>query len=121
MPWGPKQNAAQLTTLSDVIQFFDLVPVFAPGESGQGEVEYDPVSTPTDNLSVHIQLTLDDSSENWDDEDFMSFTIPNTFDPAKKSFLLSGIYKARVGCQSTGTTDDHTSADFSLRQDGVSA
>ncbi len=121
MPWGAIESATQLVTLSDVIQWFSLTPTFAPGELAQVEVEYDPVATPTDDLSVHVRLTLDDSSENWDDEDFMSFVIPNTNDPAKKSFILSGIYKARIGVQSTGTTDDHTSADLNLRRDLVSA
>ena len=89
MAWNSIESATQLTTLSDVIQWFSLTPTFTPGELAQVEVEYDPVSTPTDDLSVHVRLTLDDTSENWDDEDFIQFVIPNTFDPAKKSFILS--------------------------------
>lgn len=121
MAWGTIQTATQLTTISDTIQWFDLVIQLNPGETAHVAIEYDPVSTPTDDLSVHVRTALEASSENWDDEDYTSFTIPNTNDPAKKSFTISGIYKFRVGVQSTGTTDDHTSADMEVRVDGVSA
>jgi hypothetical protein len=38
-----------------------------------------------------------------------------------RSFLLSGVYKARIGVESTGATDTHTTASFSYRKDGVNA
>ncbi len=121
MAYNDKVNATQLTTLSNVIQWFDSLIKPNPGEQVHVEIEYDPVSTPTDDLSFHIRRTLDDTSENWDDEDYQSGTIPNGNDPNKISFDLAGGFKYRIGVQSTGATDDHTSADMSYRKDGIDA
>lgn len=111
--WGSKTSATQLTTISDTIQWFDETPQCDVDEVLHVEVECNFAATPTDDLSVHIRRTLDDSSENWDDHDYMSLVIPNTVDPGKVSFDLGPGYKYRVGVQSTGATDDHTSADMS--------
>jgi len=116
MPWGSKTSATQLTTISDTIQWFDATIELGFNEEAHVEVEYDPVASPTDDLSVHVRRTLDDSSENWDDVDYMAFVIPNDTDPAKRSFDLIGGYKYRIGVQSTGTSDDHTSADMAYRK-----
>lgn len=116
MAWGNKVSATQLTTLSDVIQWFDEIITLGYGEEAHVEVECDFAATPTDDLSVHVRRTLDDTSENWDDTDFISFIIDNGTDPNKVSFDLVGGYKYRIGCQSTGTTNDHTSADMSYRK-----
>jgi hypothetical protein len=37
------------------------------------------------------------------------------------SFLVTGVYKFRVGVRRSGATDTITSADLSLRKDGVNA
>ena len=37
------------------------------------------------------------------------------------SFLVTGVYKFRVGVRRSGSTDTITSADLSLRKDGVNA
>lgn len=115
MAWGSTVSATQLTTISDTIQWFDELIQVDTDEIAEVHVEYDPTSTPTDDLSVHVRRALEDSSENWDDFDVMSFTIENSVDPAKVSFVLGPGFKYRVGVQSTGSTDDHTSADMEYR------
>jgi hypothetical protein len=49
------------------------------------------------------------------------FLIENTTDPNRISFLVTGVYKFRVGVRRSGSTDTITSADLSLRKDGVNA
>jgi hypothetical protein len=51
----------------------------------------------------------------------MEFLIENTTDPNRISFLVTGVYKFRVGVRRSGSTDTITSADLSLRKDGVNA
>lgn len=118
--WGDKTASTQLTTLSDTLQYFTNTPQMNPGQTNHEEVECDFASTPTDNLEVQVQGTLDASSESWDETPITAFEIDNGTDPNKVSFLVSGFYKYRVGVQSTGATDDHTSADRNYRSDGVS-
>lgn len=120
MAWGSKTNSTQLTNITTE-QFFSQTPSLNPGEVCHVEVEYNPVASPTDDLVVAVYGTLDDSSENWDDEPIIEFTIPNDNDPNKRSFVVAGIYKFRVGVRRSGTTDTITSADMSHRLDGVSA
>lgn len=115
MAWSNITSATQLTTISDTIQWFDEVIQVDPDEVGEVHVEFDPPATPTDDLSVHVRRALEASSENWDDFDLFGFVIENSVDPAKRSFTLPPGYKYRVGVQSTGTTDDHTSADMEYR------
>ena len=50
----------------------------------------------------------------------MEFLIENTTDPNRISFLVTGVYN-RVGVRRSGSTDTITSADLSLRKDGVNA
>ena len=45
--------------------------------------------------------------------------IENTSDPNRISFLVTGVYKFRVGVRRSGSTDTITSADLSYRKDGV--
>lgn len=121
MAWSTKTSATQLTTISDSEQFFDQTPQLNPRELAHCEVEADFAATPTDHMRVNVYGTLDDSAENWDDTPIMSFLINKDTDPNKVSFIVAGVYKFRISVASTGTTDDHTSADFSFRKDGVSA
>jgi hypothetical protein len=51
----------------------------------------------------------------------MEFLLENAADPNRISFLVTGVYKFRVGVRRSGSTDTITSADLSLRKDGVNA
>jgi uncharacterized membrane protein len=49
----------------------------------------------------------------------MEFLIETAADPNRISFLVTGVYKFRVGVRRSGSTATITSADLSLRKDGV--
>ena len=68
-----------------------------------------------------MYTTLDDASEVWDIIPMMEFLIENTTDANRIGFLVTGVYKFRVGVRRSGSTDTITSADLSLRKDGVNA
>jgi hypothetical protein len=70
---------------------------------------------------IAVYTTLDDASEVWDLIPMMEFLIENAADPNRISFLVTGVYKFRVGVRRSGSTDTITSADLSLRKDGVNA
>lgn len=119
MAWTSKTSATQLTSITTE-QIFDETPTLNPGEIAHCEVEADFPTSPTDNLIVAVYATLDDSTENWDDTPVMEFKIMNDNDPNKRSFVVSDLYKFRVGVRRDGSTDTITSADFSYRKNGVS-
>ena len=119
MTWGADIAAAQLTSITTE-QFFSTTPQLNPGETAHLQVTVDFPTTPTDNAIMSVYTTLDDTSEDWDEIAFMSFTIDNAEDTSDVSFLVSGVYKFRVGVQRDGSTDTLTSADMNSRVDGVS-
>lgn len=119
MAWGNKTNATQLTSITTE-QYFDAAITLDPGETAHMDVTANFPTTPTDDAIVSLYGTLDDSSEDWDDTPFLSFAISKDIDPNKVSFVVSGVYKFRVGVQRSGSTDTLSSADMSYRTDGVS-
>lgn len=118
MAWDNDTAATQLTSITTE-QFFDVTPTLNPGESFHCQVEVDFPTTPTDNAIVSVYSTLDDSSENWDDTPLMQFLVDKDTDPNALSFIVSGVYKFRVGVQRDGSTDTITSADMSVRGNGI--
>lgn len=119
MAWGSKTASTQLTSITTE-QFFSQTPTLNPGESAHVEVEFNPPITPTDDLVVSVYGTLDATSENWDDTPIFSFYIDKGTDPNKASFVISGLYKFRVGVKRSGSTDTITSADMNHRLNGIS-
>ena len=120
MAWGSKTAATQLTGIGTTEQFFNQTPTLNPGETAHVEVDFNPPASPTSNLQVSVYGTLDASSENWDDTPLMQFTIANSPDPNKLSFLVSGVYKFRVGVIRSGGSNTDLVADMAYRLDGVS-
>ena len=51
----------------------------------------------------------------------MEFLLENATDPNRISFLVTGVYRFRVGVRRSGSTDTLTSADLNLRKNGVNA
>jgi hypothetical protein len=49
-----------------------------------------------------VYTTLDDTSEVFDLIPMMEFLIENTTDPNRISFLVTGVYRFRVGCGAPG-------------------
>ena len=122
MAWGSKVTATQVTSITDTRQYFDTNITLNPGEIVQCQISASYGGT-TDDLTVHVVSTLDDSSESWDTVDYLSFAMTSGSNGQSdiRSFLLSGVYKVRVGVESTGATDTHLTASFSYRKDGVNA
>ena len=117
---GRRRSAATPTGITTE-QFFNQVPTLNPRETAHVQVSVDFPGSPTDHAIVAVYTTLDDTSEVWDLIPMMEFLIENTTDPNRISFLVTGVYKFRVGVRRSGSTDTITSADLSLRKDGVNA
>jgi hypothetical protein len=122
MAWGSKVTATEITSITNTRQWFDTNITVNPGEIVQCQISASYGGT-TDDLTVHVVSTLDDSSEEWDTIDYLSFAMTSGSNGQSdiRSFLLSGAYKVRVGVESSGGTDTHTTASFSYRKDGVNA
>jgi len=118
--WGAVDSSTQLTTIADTYQYFDDVITTTPAEVCHLQVDVNYAGT-TDNMEVSIFSTLDDATENWDDTPVISFEMARGSDPEALSIVVTGLYRFRIGVQSTGATDDHTSADLKYRCDGVDA
>lgn len=119
MAWSSKTTATQLTAITSE-QFFDTLVTLNPGETAHCQVDINVPVTPTDYGVVSVYTTLDASSETWDKTPFLSFQVDKAIDPNDVSFLVSGVYKFRVGVKRSGTTDTIASADLSYRKDGIS-
>ena len=120
MAWGAKDAATQLTAITTAEKFFDDLVSLNPGETAHVEVEANPPATPTDHLKVSVYGTLDTTTESWDETAIMSFTIDKDLaDPNKASFLVSGVFKFRVGVVVDGATDTYV-ADMNHRVNGIS-
>ena len=119
MAWGADTASTQLTSITTE-QFFSQTPQLNPGESAQCQVTCDFPTSPTDHCLIRVYATLDDAAEVWDVSPFLESFLANDDDPNRVSFVVSGVYKFRVGVQRTGSTDALTSADMSHRLDGIS-
>ena len=96
MAWGSDTAATQLSSITTE-QFFNQIPTLNPRETAHCQVSVDFPGSPTDHVIVAVYTTLDDSSEVWDIIPMMEFLIQNTTDPNRISFLVTGVYKFRVG------------------------
>ncbi len=120
MAWGSDTAATQLTSITTE-QFFDQVPTLNPRETGHVQVSVDFPGSPTDHAIGAVYTRSTTVLRVWDLIPMMEFLIENTTDPNRISFLMMGVYKFRVGVRRSGSTDTITSADLSLRKDGVNA
>ena len=68
-----------------------------PRETAHVQVSIDFPGSPTDHAIIAVYTTLDDTSEVWDLIPMMEFLIENTTAPNRISFLVTGVYKFRVG------------------------
>jgi hypothetical protein len=65
-------------------------------------VSVDFPGSPTDHAIIAVYTTLDDTPEVWDLIPMMEFLLENTTDPNRISFLVTGVYKFRVGVRRSG-------------------
>ncbi len=75
-------------------------------EAAHVTVDADFPLTPTDNLVVEVQASLDGT--NWDDTPIHKFTIDNATDPNQVSFVVKDVAQFRLYCYASGTTDTIT-------------
>lgn len=69
-------------------------------------IDADFVATPTDNLEVYIQASLDGT--NYDDTALYSFVISKVTDPNQVSFIIRDVTHFRLYCKRSGSTDTIT-------------
>jgi hypothetical protein len=119
MAWGTKTAATQLTSITTEV-FFDVTPTLGTEERAVVQVTVDFPTTPTDHALISVYATPDASSPVYDNNPFMGpFLVPNSPDPALKTFVVSGCYRFRVGVKRSGTTNTLTSADMNVLLNGV--
>lgn len=69
-------------------------------------VDADFPASPTDDLEVYVQASLDGST--WDDTAITSFVIDNGTDPNQVSFIVKDVAHFRLYCKRSGSTDTIT-------------
>lgn len=116
LTWGSKTNETQKTGVSNSEEYFSAWDLSGVYET-QVEVKANNESgSVTDALLVRVYLTLDDSSHDWDDQAWQSFSfLPGTISEEKMTFTIPIVYGARIGVESAGATDDYT-VDVSRRE-----
>jgi len=117
MAWDSKTQIITAQSVAGTEVYSSAVSL-NPGELADVQVKADFPGTPTDNLKVTVYMSLDDTSETWDNQSTATLVLMNTQDPAYRSFPVSGCRKFRIGVVRTGTTDTIT-VDAWVRKDGV--
>lgn len=122
MAWGSAVAATQLTNIT-VEQYFSFGGstnvTLNPGESCHLQVRCDFPASPTDHLLISVYASPNDGT-NYDVTPYMQYLLDKASDPNGLSVLITGIKSFRVGVRRTGSTDTITSADATIRKDGVS-
>lgn len=117
MAWGSKTQVATSLSVAGTELFSDDIDL-NPGESGHVQVVADSGGT-TDSLIISVYGTLDDSSEVWDAVPVFQFVLDTTSgNPEEVSFVISGLYRCRIGFVRDGSTDT-ISTNAYIRKDGI--
>jgi hypothetical protein len=75
-------------------------------EGAHVTVDADFPASPTDDLEVYVQASLDGTT--WDDTAITSFVIDKGTDPNQVSFTVKDIAHFRLYCKRSGSTDTIT-------------
>lgn len=126
MAWGSDTSlGTALTTVDNATEEF-IPPTIGialnPREMAHIQLTIDNESgSVTDALEVRVYTTLDDSSFEWDETAWMTFSVlPSGIAAEQYSFTIAGCYRFRLGFLSAGATDLY-SVSAQYRLDGVSA
>ena len=126
MAWGSKTTLGSQTAIDNTTEEF--LPSAGggvslnPGETVHVQLEIDNEhgSTVTDACEIRIYTSLDASTEDWDEVAWQAFTHkPATIAAEDYSFLISGVYRFRIGIKSAGATNTYT-VSGNYRSNGVS-
>jgi hypothetical protein len=120
--WGTKTTLGSQTAINDATEEF--LPSAGGGVALSGailahvQLQVDNESgAVTNGVLVRVYTTQDDSTEDWDEHPFMEFeVVPDTINAEDISFVVSGVYKFRIGLLASAVTDDYTvGGDYRLR------
>jgi len=118
MGWSEKSQIATNLSIVGTEQYSSAV-TLDPGESAHVQVISNSGGT-TDSLIISVYSTLDDSTEVWDEVPIHQFLLDCTSgNDTEVSFMVSSVYKFRVGFVRSGSTDTLTTNAY-VRTDGVS-
>lgn len=118
MAWGSKTQIASSLSIVGTEQFSSAVSL-NPGESAQVQVISNSGGT-TDSLVVSVYATLDTATEVWDEVPITQFFLDCTSgNDTEVSFIVSGVFRFRVGFIRSGSTDTLTTNAY-YRSDGIS-
>lgn len=109
--WGTKTSLGSQTAINNTTEeFLNTVDLSAALQAHvQLEVDNEHASAVTDAVIVNVYTTLDDSSEDWDERPFMAFRVlPTSINAEDVSFVVSGVYRFRIGLLSAGATNTYT-------------
>ncbi len=120
--WGADTALTTQTAINNTVEEFlhgaGLGIDLSTGLQAHIQLEVDNESgSVVDDLIVSIYTSLDDASEVWDDAAFMQFTItPSGIALERHAFVVSGVYKFRIGVLSSGAADLYTAGgDYRVR------
>ena len=107
--WGSDTALTTQTAIDNSTEEFMGTIDLATALSAHIQLEIDnEAGSVTDDVIISVYSTLDTSSEVFDDVAFMSFTItPTGIALERHSFVVSGVYKFRIGALSSGATDTY--------------
>lgn len=123
MAWGNKTAFTTGTSVSTSPVFPAIDLTLNPGESAHIQLVVPWLTTSTVNLICGIYGTLDAATEVWDFEPLYEFVVPNSYNTtsiAEISFLISGLYKFRLGMRTDALGITLTGVAAYYRVDGIS-
>ena len=116
--WGSDTALTTQTAINNSSEEFIGTIALAAGLSAHIQLEIDNESgSVTDAVIISIYATLDSTSEVFDDQAYMTFTIlPSGIALERHPLVVSGIYKFRIGVLSAGATDNYAvGGDYRVR------
>ena len=116
--WGGDTALTTQTAIDNSTEEFMGTIDLATSLSAHIQLEIDNESgSIVDDVIISVYATLDASSEVFDDVAFMSFSVtPKGIALERLSFVVSGVYKFRIGALSAGATDTYAvGGDYRVR------
>lgn len=125
MAWGSDTSLGSQTAIDNSTE--EYLPsagggvTLNPGETCHVQLGIDNESgSVTDAVEIRVYTTLDATSEDWDEHAWQTFSVtPTAITEEDYSFLVSGVYKFRIGLLSAGATDTYT-VNGNYRLNGIS-
>ncbi len=107
--WGSDSALTTQTAIDNSTEEFMGTIDLATSLSAHIQLEIDNESgSITDDVIIAVYSTLDASTEVFDDVAFQTFRItPTGITLERLSFVVSGVYKFRIGALSAGATDTY--------------